>query len=213
MTRPWSSWLPEVLPHARGCPSAVAIGEIRNAARAFFEGSRAWNVRTDLQPVVAGQALVALVLDAGIEPVRIREVWIDGREVDPLLAQQLDEQLGDRWMSATGAVSHFIAEGPGRLRLYRVPDAPATEGLRARLSVMPTETAEGIPDELAARWRDAITAGARARVLSYAKAPWGDVQLAGVYGAAFQSLIDRAVVHVNVRGEGNARRAPRLQWY
>jgi hypothetical protein len=213
MTRPWSSWLPEVLPHARGCPSAVAIGEIRNAARAFFEGSRAWNVRTDLQPVAAGQALVALVLDAGIEPVRIREVWIDGRPVDPLLAQQLDEQFGDRWADEEGSVSHFIAESPGTLRLYRVPAAPAVDGLRARLSVMPTETAEGIPDDLAARWRDAITAGARARVLSYAAAPWGNPQLAAVYGGAFQALIDRAVVHVNVRGEGNARRAPRLQWF
>lgn len=213
MNRPWSYWLPEVLPHARGCPSAVAIGEIRMAARAFFEGSRVWEVETALVPVAADQAEVTLELDASLAPVRVREVRLDDRELHQLMADQVEDWFGAQWRTASGAPSAFVALSAASVRLYPIPAVPAVDGARARMAVMPAEASEGLPDDLGGRWRDAITAGARARVLAYPNAPWSNMDLAGVYGTAFQTLIDRAVVHVNVRGHGAARRPSRLHLF
>ncbi len=212
MAKAWSTWLPDVLPHVPGCPVLVAEHEIKRAAQIFFEKSRAWHALTALLPVTAGQATVTIALpDAGTELVRVEAGWYDGQPIGPATAQDLDETEPD-WTSQTGTPRRVVLLTPGIVRLFPIPTANATTGLQLRVSARPSESATGIPDDLAVQYREDITQGAKGRLLVYAKKPWTDVDLGAALLSSFDARAAAANVKANVRGNANARRAARAHW-
>jgi hypothetical protein len=212
MAKAWSTWLPDVLPHVPGCPVLVAEHEIKRAAQHFFEKSRAWHALTSLLAVAQAQATVTVTLpDASTELVRIEAAWLDGKDIDPATAQDMDEAEPD-WASRTGTPTRVLLLTPGIVRLFPIPMAAAVQGLKLRCSVRPSEAATGIPDDLAVQYREDITQGAKARLLIYGKKPWTDMDLGRALMASFDARAAAANVKANVRGNSNARRAPRSHW-
>lgn len=213
MVQPWSAWLPDVLPHVNGCPIVIAEHELRRAAQELFARSRAWSVLSAAQPVSAGTETLALVLPgADTELVRLEAAWYDSRRLQPTTLGALDDERGHTWVDEAGVPTHVAQLTPGVLRLYPVPSQDASEGVRVRASVRPAESATGVPDEIATRWREAIATGAKARLMLYPGKPWTNLDLGGALTMRFEQMIAEANVAANVRGHSNARRGARALW-
>lgn len=208
----WSYWLPDLMPHVPGCPQVLAEHELRRAAQSFFSATCAWRVTETARPVLTGVAEVtATPLDAEQELVRVDAAWYDGQALHPVTADSLDAQDASDWQTQTGTPSHFLQVVPGVVRLFPVPLADAATGLKLRLIVAPSETATGLPDDMAVKFRDAIHVGAKARLMLYPSKPWTNPQLATVYGQAFNGLADQATAAA-ARAYVQARIPSRVNW-
>lgn len=208
----WSSWYPDLAPHVPRCPNPVMAHELRRAAQAFFSATRAWRVDLPVKPVAAGtESVLVQPADASQDLVRIEAAWFDGRQLSPVTPETLDAMHPTAWHEMTGSVEHYLEMEPGQLRLFRIPMADAQQGLKLRLSVTPSETATGLPDDIALRFRDAMHVGAKARLMLYPGKPWSNPELAAVYAQAFTGLIERANVNA-ARAHVNARIPSRPNW-
>lgn len=208
----WASWFPDLLPHVPGCPQVLAEHELRRAAQVLMRRTRAWRIDDAARPVVAGQATVSVApTSAELELVRVEAVWFDGKPLEPVTAEVMDALYSHDWRSDTGTPTRFLQGVPGEIRLYPVPIADAVTGVTLRLSVAPSESSTGLPDDLAIRFRDEINVGAKARLMLYPGRPWTNPELAAVYGQAFDSLVGTATAAA-ARSYSDARIPSRMKW-
>lgn len=210
---PWSAWEPELLPHVPGCPAIVARSEVRKAAQALLERSRAWQITLAPRPVSAGQDQVPIVVTDPSQQklVRAEAAWLDGKRLDATTPAELDDSGTDDWQDRTGTPSHFFQLTPGVVSLYPKPVANAATGLKLRVSVMPADAADGLPDDLAVRYLDVIQSGARARLMLFAGKPWTNPAMATVYAGAFEAGVGQAK-HDVAKAFGRGRIASRPAW-
>lgn len=209
----WSYWFPDVLPHVRGCPSDIAVHELKRTAQEFFRRTRAWQKEEPLVPVAAGQKTVLIApSDFTLDLVRVESIYFDKDHLTPTTPETLDGMYGDKWeANSASKPDSFYQLTAGEIRLYPIPLADATEGLKVRVSVTPGESAEGIPDDMAIKFRDPIYLGARARLMIYKDSPWYDPSMAAVYGAAFSAAVDKYTLD-KARSFTNARIKSRPKW-
>jgi hypothetical protein len=209
----WASWLPDVLPHVPGCPVVVAEHELRRASQEFFRRTRAWRVNLTTIAVPASTAEISCEpADAAHDLVRVEAVLYDGRQLDPETVENLDKGFSDEWAAHVGTPTHYVQLTPGILRLYPVPSDAATFGVKIRASVTPSESATGIPDDLAQKYRDAIQAGAKSRLMLMPGKGWTNLDLAAIYGRSFSDMADSANADA-ARAFGAAKIATRQVWF
>lgn len=208
----WNAWLPDLLPHVPGCPVIVAEHELRRAAQAFFQQTRAWQVILPAVTVDADQFEVDVTpVDTTLDLVRVESATYDGRPLGKQTSDVLDAEFTDDWTAHTGTPSDYVQMTPNVLRLYPVPVADATTGVVVRAAVAPGDTSAGLPDDLASRFWDEMHAGAKARLMLYPGKPWTNPELAAVYGQAFSNMVSTATATA-ARAYGQARIPARVKW-
>ena len=208
----WSYWFPDLALHVPGCPNVLMVHELRRSAQALLSASRAWKVDLALKPVPAMTDEIPVAPDdAAQDLVRIEAAWLDGRRLTPTSADSLDAEHAYAWYDRTGPIESYLEMEPGTLRLFPLALDAASIGLKLRISVSPSESAEGLPDDLAIRYRDHMHVGAKARLMLMPGKPWTNIEMAGVYAAAFSSLVESAKVRADM-GHVNARIPSRPNW-
>lgn len=208
----WSYWFPDLAIHVPGCPSVLMVHELRRAAQTFFERSRAWRVTQ--APIAVGaevSELPSAPTDATMDLVEVEAAWYDGKPLDPITLEELDNAFHDDWQAHTGTPSRYLEPTAGTLRLYPVPVAAATTGLKLRLIVKPSDTSLGLPDDMAARYRDAIHLGAKSRLMAIPNKTWTNLELATAFGTSFAAQAD-AAGGKSARGNVHARVRARPKW-
>lgn len=212
MAKAWSYWYPDLLAHVPGCPIPLAEHELLRAAQAFFKESRAWQDTLPLIPVSAAQAAVTVAFaDPGQELVRVEQAFYDGLPIGVTTTEVLDSMFVDDWTLHTGTPSKIYQLTPGVVRLYPIPVADATNGLRLRVSIRPSESATGLADEMAVKYRDEIHMGAKARLMMYPNKPWTNLDMAAVYASSFDGVIGKANLSA-ARSFAAARKPARPKW-
>lgn len=208
----WSYWFPDLLPLVPGVPNVLAKQELLRAAQAFFSATKSWKVIEVPRPVTAGTATIdATPLDAGMEMVEIRNVNYDGKDLELMSLDGVRAKYGEGWETRTGTPGTAVTITPAIYRLFPIPDQNATTGVVHTIVVSPSDTAAGVQDDLAVMFRDAILAGAAARLKLKTGMPWADPQGAAAYGAAFDSACGVGQAKA-ARGFSRARIAARPQW-
>ncbi len=208
----WSYWFPDLLPHVPGVPEVLAEHELRRSAQAFFQNTMAWRVVEDPRDVAAGTVEVpVLPLDAGLDLVSVDAAWYDGKMLNPIAPETLDEQYHDDWHDHTGTPTKFFQVEPGVVRLYPVPRVDSVSGLKLRSIVCPSDTATGLPDEMATKYRDNIHVGAKSRLMLYPGKPWTNPELAMAYGRAFDAMVNKTTAAA-ARAYVQARLPSRVNW-
>lgn len=212
MTVLWSALLPDVLPHVRGCPSPIAEHELLRAAQRLFNDSRAWRITTDPAAVAADQDEVTIETgDSSLSLVRVEDAWYDGKELSVFTGDQMAREYGDDWMAHTGTPEAIIQDVPGVVRLYPVPTDAAATGIKFRISVKPSESSTGIPDNLALEYRDSLVSGAKSMLMLYPRTDWYAPDIAMREATNFQIDIERATLKA-ARSYGRGRIAGRVRW-
>jgi hypothetical protein len=206
----WSDWFKDLLPHVPGCPNILAAHELLRAAQALLVQSRAWQVTQTEVPIDAAQAMETIAV-AGAQLVRIEKAWYDGIRMDIRTTEELDAQFSDDWQIHTGTPKALLQITPGVVQFYPIPDVAATTGLKLRVSLKPSDTATGLPHDIAIKYREPILAGAKARLMVYPNKPWSNDKLAMFNAGIFDNGVGTATIEA-ARSFGRGRIASRPKW-
>jgi len=189
----WSSWYADLLPQLPGCPDPLVDHELLRACQEFFDRSRAWQVVQLPIAVAANQTSIDLTPgDTGQDLVRIEGAWLDGKRIDISSPDDMDTAFPDDWQLHTGSISKLVQITPGTALLYPIPLSAAVTGLKLRLSVKPSDSATGIPDDMFVKYRDKLAAGARARLMLQAGEKWSNQNLGIMNAGIFEAAIGTA---------------------
>jgi hypothetical protein len=209
----WSNWFTDLLPQLPGCPDPQIEHELRRACQDFFERSRAWQVVQAPIAISASQTTFDIApTDAGQELVRLEAAWLDGRRLEVAGVGDMDASFADDWQAHTGSTSHLVQITPGTALLYPIPLAASVTGIKLRLSVRPSEAATGIPDDMFVKYRDALGAGARARLMLQSEKKWSDPGVGALNAAMFDAAINKASISA-ARSFGTGRIAARPRFF
>lgn len=208
----WSYWFPDLLPQVPGCPNVLAVHELRRAAQDFCEKTMAWKVIETARAVTAGTETVAAApADTGMELSEVERVSYDGKRLDPETLDSIEQNHGANWEAHTGTPFAYFQLTPGEIRLYPTPAEDAQTGIVFTLVVKPSDTATGLPDDLAIKYRNAIHTGAKARLMAMTGKPWSNPADAAVHAQEFDSMCGTGHTQA-ARSFGSARIASRPKW-
>ena len=201
----WQEFFPSVLPHVLGCSDPMLVQELRRSSQEFLRRTRAWKAWLDPQTTADGSVEYDLDIPFGSVVVRVEKANVSGASVEVLSA---GAQLGD-WAHGGAAANGLVS--PDRTT-FRLGSAQAAgKSLSILVSLMPSERAVGIPDELYRQYADAIGHGAKARLMGTPGMPWTNVEMA----AMNMGLFERAIHSVTVdawRGHTNTSPRARVSW-
>lgn len=206
MATPWAAWHPDVLLRVSGAPDPLIAQELNRAARDFFTRTNAWAVWLDGQTVVASDSFeYEFELPPNTEVARVERAAIGSRQVPVLNWRQVQ--------TPDDTQENGLLPAPDRLA-FALPGLSGCAGqlVRSRVSLRPTVAALSIDDDtVASEYRDAILAGALARLLSMNGTPWENGNAAAVWALEYQSQIGRAATRVFRGDTGNTPRT-RVDW-
>lgn len=185
--KPFAGWLNDLMPSLPGAEPVLVIHELRRVAQDFCTRTRAWQETLDPITVDAGDATVQMIADtSSAEVVRIESVWIGGSLVRAQPASELDATLPN-WPQLTGPPEMVTQVSPAVAVLCPIPNVATS--IVFRVSLRPNDTATGLPDDLAAEYRNALVAGTVARMMLLPKKPWSNPQLGMANNAAYELAV------------------------
>ena len=206
----WSVFVPEIQPKVPGCPVFSIWLEVKRAAQDLFSRSFAWKETLPDQAVSAGATSV--VIDTGDtekDLVKADTVWLDGRKLQRKTVDELNASGTDDWRTHTGVPYAFVQISPESLILYPKPVSAGT--LRVFAALQPSETATGIPDDMARQYRDTLIAGARSRLMLDTDKAWSNPGMGAIEQNKYEAGVGSAQ-HQAATGFGNGRITARKKW-
>ena len=121
----------------------------------------------------------------------VLEAWIIGASTPMDLSNPTLEYLAVSTNTAMLYPTVFLS-GDDNINFSVWPAPGANCAMTYRASLYPTQTAATIPDYVFNTWGEAISLGARERLLKLPNKAWTNEALAQAYGAQFRGLINRA---------------------
>jgi hypothetical protein len=126
---------------------------------------------------------VSVGADGDALVLRVRNVWVNGIELDATRMPGPSQQLGF-------PVGFNSGVERGSVSLYPTPGQ--TGEIVCRVTYGPKMSATTLPDFLMDRYAEAIAAGAKARLMLMPGVQWSNPSLAGYYDGVFSSGITSA---------------------
>lgn len=194
----YDACLNRILSRAPGCPDEVAIDALRDTV---IEWCRGTYMLTAEQSVASAGAVLTLTPGAGLEVIDVSSITVAGEPV-PILPLNSEE-------IALAAADHLVCTfggWPGALTIHPAPASAVTAAIV--IVSCPTADAETMPDIVWSRHREALIAGAVARVLADDGVPWAKPGLAGAMRAR---LDDELAKHAGLYGRNRFTTARRLR--
>lgn len=190
-----------VRPEVPECPEIVILDAIRSAGRDFCKRTRL--VRETLTVnTVSSQARYPLTTSTDTEPELVESVKRDA--LDALEPSSANEFTAWQLDTDEGQPTHYYLDGTD-LVLGRIPNT--AEALTVKVSLLPSDEAETLPDELARRYKRAIANGAKALLMGMESVPWTNQQA----GLACAIRFDQAIYEANLRdAKGGTSRSLRV---
>lgn len=187
-----TAWLDDVLPEVPGCFNAAANQAILDAYGELCRRSLIYSYDPAAISVVAGTHTYSIVPPADTVVSDFLKVFVNSVLVDPRTEDWLDENVDDWRTTATGAARGYIVPDENDVRLVPTPAEAIASGLVVKVALAPLSTATTCPDIIFNKWRDAITAGALARLMMSPKKPYTNLQLGRSKEAEFNGWVTNA---------------------
>lgn len=187
----WSRYLPEVLPHVKGCPQEVVENEIRKVVIDFCERSTIWRHAMDpitIEPTISEYELCDIPETSRLHtPVYVEDEGDPLRSVTPDEMDILWPRFGGKWpidrldtIPATpwrdfeDDIAHFYyqKDRPDLLRLIGIPTKQKVDGLTITAALKPLPDATGAPDFIYFDWFQVIAAGALGKLMAMPDEKW-----------------------------------------
>lgn len=202
---PWQAWLSDVSRYAHSAPIPLAEHALNRAAREFMRRTRAWMLW--LEPEINSTSREFFIpLPVRTDLVRIEQATIGANPV-PVQSYRLERS---DWTRHSGG---SIAVVSGDLLSFTLTgvNANPSEPVQIQASLMPSVRSEGLPDELAARFREAIAAGAIADLLLTPNTKFFSPDLAAVFRSDFERWVNSHCVDA-FRGHTNQVPRSTVKW-
>lgn len=192
---PWKNFYPDVLTHAPGCPQPVMDQALLRAARDFCRQTRAWRATLDPIDLVAGESEYDLPLPNDGDVLRLED-WADisGDRVQLLSSQHTSFQCGRAVFTVTGRT----------VTVYPTPAGDAPQVLTLNVSMVPSNSAAGVPDDIYGDYVETIALKAASMLQNQPAKPYTNPGAAGTNAAMYQAEVDSLKVRL-WRGRTNSR--------
>ena len=195
--------LDEVMPEVPGAPVDLTTNAIRNTIIEFCQGSWCWRYIIDPAPVLAGLNTYELDPPPGAEVAQALIVSVEGKPLDPKGQADLVALRPD-WATRRDTPKWYLTDDPSQLILAPVPDRKIPGGLVVTVALQPVRTSTSFPNWIWSRYFDALSAGAKARLMAMPKKPWTSPELYALYRGRFES----AMAGAKVESQQSLSRAP-----
>lgn len=208
--KPWTLYLPEVMPHVPGCPTPVAINAIRNAAIEFCEKTWCWqatqtynltpgDVDTTFDEEENGNVYKILFAELGESDGRALVRSKTQEDLDLLFAGWRDGAVIGRPEYLTQLTSSsFVC----------VPTTDVARDITLQVAVRPNRTSAKGHDDLYNDYLETIANGAKARLMAMPSKEWTNAQLAIALAGSFNEETSSAKHRVQ---KGRARAPIRVR--
>jgi hypothetical protein len=184
-----SSLIPLVLPAVPGCLDMAIEQALVDTAREFCERSRVVRLLDSRtvpgSSVTSGEVDLSFTLPTYTEVDMVLQAKVNNRDMQPLRVIDFDDL-------PSGALGWSFVDSD-TLRFQGVSGSDFS--LKTVLILKPTLDAVVFPDDLA-RFQDALSEGAKSKLLIDNKATWYNPQLAGVSAAKFEDGVATACLLV-----------------
>lgn len=207
-----SDLVPFVSVEVPGCPDVLIKQTLVQAAIELCTESLAW--QEIQEPVTLRDGTNELDIDTPRDAriVTVKDIWASSRKLRPATMDQLFEAIPN-WQSAQGSEpTYYNASSDWQtIKIFPTPLEANSAKLTMRVAYAPTITATTLPDELATKYLDGLTGGAKSRLMIMPGRSWTNTQLAGVYREQFNEFLLRAkidVMHDRVQGSISVRPHP-----
>lgn len=168
------SFIPKVQPYVPGCPRALIVEHIRDAAIRFCEESTIWRETLDSADAVIGVDDYTMTPDNFSRVTTIVNIMYDGTPIEHKTEEELDH-IDYKWRTGiTGTPKYYTLLAPNRFKLSRVPEATITDGLVVRVALKPLPSATTVADILFNDWYLQIAEGAKASLKGMKEKIWSD---------------------------------------
>ncbi|MFO7598117.1 MAG: hypothetical protein R6W92_17475 [Desulfocurvibacter africanus] len=186
---PFSSLLPDILPLAAGCPSALAMAALRRATDEFCTRTLAWRADLPAVDLLAEYPFYRLDAPLGSRIVMVLEAFVQGRRLIAASEESLDDEHPGWAMLGPGTPSRFVLPRAGELRLVPAPATYAKAGLLVQAALAPAAGAPETEDFLIRDHGQALVHGALSRLLAMPAKSWTDQSLATHHGRQFRAAL------------------------
>ena len=170
-----------------GIPESVARDKLNQALRRFFRESGVWRFERHHQSVCAGDTLAEMPVDAGVEVVRVLDVFYPHCGCECELPQTGAFKRGCECLCQSGQA--WLEHTPGKV-LFRYPWAEGRE-LRYRLVLSPAIGSELAPKGLVMAHQQAIEAGALGMGYLIPGQAFSNAELGAFYMAGFREAVEK----------------------
>lgn len=210
----YTAWYDDVLPYVNGCPPAVALQKIGEAAIVFCKASRSWRYR-DLtaidavaaqQDYVIGTGATVGTLPANTVIAHVFQVNWDGERIDYATPAEF-RTLSDTWFSDDGDPEYWTLFAEGVLSFWKIPSANTSGAIVVpEVALAPSQAATSVDDSIWERYRKEIAVGARAFIHQIPHKPYSDLKLGMELERQFVAAIGGANARAaSGRGQGRLR--------
>lgn len=210
-TKTYASIVPDVLIYANGCPAPTITDVVAKTANDFFYQTlayRVWTSTFDLTISTTNYDLNARC-PADTEVAQVLALKCQGLPVNEVTHEEFF-MLDPKWPSLTGSNAQYytIVDNKDSFNIIPSPEATVSGAFNLLLAVTPTLTATQMEETPFLEWKDAIVAGALARLLAMPERPWSDPKRAVEAQRLYVSEIVAAKAQAN---KGNVRRDLNVQ--
>lgn len=185
----------DVLPQVPGCSTDLAEYAIKGAVIEFCKDSWVWKHYPDRQTMTSGESEYALEAPAGADVTATISVALDGTPIDPITREAAE---------ADSTLSGYVQDEVDTIVLVPTPDETIVNGLSFVLALQPRRASSAFPSWIDIKYRDALAAGARARLKAMPNKPWSDAKGA----EADRKIFDDEKANARALGVSALTRAP-----
>jgi hypothetical protein len=194
--------LPDLMPYCPGVPYSQAVRALRDATIKLCARSLIHIYFDPGSSPAANTTQFTVTPPSNTALVRVMELFVDKRRVDPVPPQQLSRYFPNDWpLADAGYPRGWYQDGATTVRV--VPKTDATYAFSALIALRPSDAATVIDDFLFQDWATEIVNGALASLLAIPRQPWTDPKEASRYEKMATAGINNAIIEAN-RGRANA---------
>jgi len=185
-TSAFTTWLPEVIPNAPGCPEVLAINAIRNASIEWCNATNWWQGDYGTTAITTAILPYSFVNATGVMVTQVLVATYNGAPLAVTSIEELDSKVVS-WRTATGQPTAIFQPTHSVVDFYPRPAGTDSYNIFMRVAYTPLRSATVIDATVREAYLEDIAAGALSRLLSMPGKPWTNEQAAASYDNTFKS--------------------------
>ena len=185
-----------------GCSDPLAHMHLRRTIQEFCRITNIWNEVQDAIPLVDGESNYEIDTLGGADVNNVLAAWVSGLPIYAKSLAQIQMEMPSWMTMATNRPIYYnMVTDKSSVDVYPTPINAQSAPLVLRVSYVPQHHAKTYPDFLGDIYMDAITSGAKARLMAIPSQDWSNPTLAAFHQDQFMQgafKAKAALAHENV---------------
>lgn len=192
-TRPYSDFLPFVLPHVPNCYDVQATLAITNTCIEFCKDTLFLQQNLDPISTISGQSTYDVDVPNGYVMGQMLGLYYLNRKLERKSQTEMEKLYTRNWQALQGTPQVYTQFNPDQITLAYFPVESVAGALTGRFSYIPTRDSTVIDSTVYERFLDVIVDGAVARLMATPNQPYSNERGAMSAELRFKSGREKAL--------------------